>query len=44
MVTAAALRNRLETLEKGLEVQETKIFFIDKGPEESLTKAQWEAV
>lgn len=44
MVTVAVIRNRLEALENGPGVQETKIFFIDVGSDETLTKAQWEAV
>lgn len=44
MVTAAYLRRRIEALESGPRTQETKIFFIDEGSDEDLTKAQWEAV
>ena len=44
MVTTASIRNRLEALEQGPDVQELKIFFIDEGSDEALTKAQWEAV
>lgn len=44
MVTVAVLRNRLEVLEQGPKVQEKKIFFIDVGSDEALTKSQWEAV
>lgn len=44
MVTATGLQNRLKTLEQGPGIQETKIFFIDLGSDETLTKAQWDAV
>lgn len=44
MVTAADLRRRLGALECGPVAQETKIFFIDEGSDQALTKAQWEAV
>lgn len=44
MVTAATLRKKLEKLEQGPDVQEMKIFFVDKGSDEALTEAQWEAV
>lgn len=44
MATAASLLNRIEALEKGQGLQKTKIFFIDGGSDESLIKAQWEAV
>lgn len=44
MVTAGDLRRRLEALECGPRLKETKIFFIDEGSDQALTKAQWEAV
>ncbi|WP_292387706.1 hypothetical protein [Methanosarcina sp. UBA5] len=44
MITTASVKNRLKTLEQGPDVQESKIFFIDGGSDEALTKAQWEAV
>ncbi|KKG31040.1 hypothetical protein DU38_05210 [Methanosarcina mazei] len=44
MVAAAVIRNRLEALEQGPGVQETKIFFIDGGSDHALTESQWEAV
>lgn len=44
MVTATDLRRRLEALECGPGAQETKIFFIDEGSDQALTKSQWEAV
>lgn len=44
MLTAAELRRRLEVLEYVPGSQERKIFFIDEGSDQALTKAQWEAV
>lgn len=38
------LRRRLKTLESGPRTKETKIFFIDEGSDQDLTKFQWEAV
>jgi len=44
VVTAEDLRRGLEALECGPRSKETKIFFIDGGSNQDLTKAQWEAV
>jgi hypothetical protein len=44
MVTAAYIRSKIEALECGPRTQETKIFFIEDGEDQALTKAQWEAV
>jgi hypothetical protein len=44
MVTAADLRRRIDVLERGPGAQETKIFFIEDGEDQALTKAQWETV
>jgi hypothetical protein len=44
MVTVATLRNRLEALKQGPDMQEFKIFFVDGGSDKALTEAQWETV
>lgn len=44
MVTAAYIRSKIEALERGPGAQETKIFFIEEGKDQALTKTQWEAV
>jgi hypothetical protein len=44
MITAAYIRSKIEAFECGPGAQETKIFFIEDGEDQALTKAQREAV